>query len=160
MRIIKANPLTKESFAPYGEYASIQKPTGNHIGSFYPDQVHLSVSGDLPVAFSPLVCEKSDKMIITTAEFHNTTAEGLLVLDDDVVLHVAPPSKDPVPELTEAFIVPQGTMIKLNIGVWHFAAMPINKDKAHVLIVLPERIYVNDCTVVEYDEKDHMEVQI
>lgn len=34
-----------------------------------------------------------------------------MALDDDVVLHVAPPSKEPVPELTEAFLIPKGTMV-------------------------------------------------
>jgi len=160
MRIIKAVPMTKENFDTYGSFASILNPAGHHLGSFYPDQVLLPVSGDMPIAFSPLVCEKPEKMIVTTAEFHNTTGEGILVLDDDVVLHVAPPSKDPVPELTEAFIVPQGTMVKLNTGVWHYSVLPIHKEKANVLIVLPERIYFNDCTVVEYAKKDQIEIQL
>ena len=48
--------------------------------------------------------------------------------------------------------------MKLNIGVWHLAALPVNKKTARILIVLPERTYLTDCIVVEYDEKDHMEL--
>ena len=51
--------------------------------------------------------EKPEKIIVDAAEFHNYTGEVLLPLDDDVVIHVAPPTKEPVPELTEAFIVPK-----------------------------------------------------
>lgn len=160
MRRIKAVPITKDNFAQYGSFDSILNPTGNHLGTFYPDKVLFPVSGDMPVAFSALESEKPEKMIVSAAEYHNTTGEGILALDDDVVIHVAPPSNKPVPELTEAFIVPQGTMVKLNTGVWHLAALPIHKDKVHVLIVLPERIYMNDCTVVEYEERDQIEIQL
>lgn len=158
MRTIKAKPITVEDFAPYGSFTSILEPSGSSIGNFYNDKVLLSVSGDMPIAFSPLVVDKPEKMIITEAEYHNTTGEGVLPLDDDVVLHVAPASKGPVPELTEAFIVPKGTIVQLKTGVWHLAALPINKEQAHVLIVLPERIYMNDCIVVQYAEEDQIEI--
>ena len=85
---------------------------------------------------------------------------NILCLDDDVILHVAPPSKEPVPELTEAFIVPKGTLVCLNLGVWHLSAMPINLDTAHVLIVLPERIYLNDCIVVDYPEERQVRIEV
>jgi len=31
-------------------------------------------------------------------------------------------------------------MVKLNVGAWHLAAMPIHLDTAYVMITLPERI--------------------
>lgn len=46
-------------------------------------------------------------MIVTTVEYHNSTCEGVFPLDDDAILHVALASKEPVPELTEAFYVPK-----------------------------------------------------
>ena len=112
----------------------------------------------MPVAFSPLVMDKPEKMIVSEVEYHNTTGEGILPLDDDVVMHVAPPSKEPVPELTEAFIVPKGTIVKSNTGGWHMGGLPIHQDQVHVLIVLPERIYKNDCTVVTYPEESQIEI--
>ena len=75
-----------------------------------------------------------------------------------MIVHVAPAGKDPVPELTEAFLVPKGTMVLLNTGVWHLSAIPVNKETAHVLIVLPERTYFNDCVVVEYPEENWVEI--
>lgn len=160
MNKIKAIPITTESFAPYGSFTSILNPTGNHLGDFYHDQVILPVSGAMPVAFSPLVIQKPEKMIVTAAEYHNTTGEGIVLMDDDAVIHVAPPSNHPVPELTAAFIVPKGTLVKLNIGVWHMGAIPVHVSELHVLIILPERIYKNDCTVVEYDLSQQLEIEI
>ena len=97
-------------------------------------------------------------MIVTAAEYHNTTAEILLPLDGDIVIHVAPPSNKPVPELTEAFYVPKGTMVKLNTGVWHLAPFAMDLDEVHVLIALPERIYFNDCIVVDYEKEQYIEI--
>ncbi|WP_069998975.1 ureidoglycolate lyase [Cellulosilyticum sp. I15G10I2] len=160
MRKIQAKPISAENFKSYGSFYSITHPTGHNLGDFYHDHVLFPVSGDMPIAFSALVSKKPEKMIVTAAEYHNTTAEGVLPLDADVILHVAPPSNKPVPELTEAFIVPMGTMVKLNTGVWHLAALPIDKEEVHVLIVLPERIYFNDCTIVEYATEDQIEIEL
>ena len=78
MKTIKANPITVENFAPYGSFTSIVEPSGNALGNFYNDKVLLPVSGSMPVAFSPLVMDKPDKMIISEVEYHNTTGEGIL----------------------------------------------------------------------------------
>lgn len=159
MYTIKAKPITVENFKAYGTFASMLNPTGPSLGDFYNDQVEFPVSGNLPIAFSPLVVRKGE-MLVTQAEYHDTTCEGVLPLDDDVVLHVAPATKEPVPELTEAFIVPKGTMVKLNVGVWHLAAMPIHLDTAHVMITLPERIYKSDCVVVEYPPEQYVKIEL
>ena len=158
MRKVKVQKLTAEDFRPYGEFFSITDPKGFALGSFYADRVSFPAAGDVPLGFSSLNSDKPEKMIVNMAEYHNKSCEGVLCLNDDVVVHVAPPSKEPVPEKTEAFLVPKGTFVKLNIGVWHLAALPVNKKTARILIVLPERTYLTDCIVVEYDEKDHMEL--
>lgn len=158
MRTIKAQKLTREAFAPYGSYVNVTKPEGFHLGDFYNDQLILPTSGNFAIAFSPLVLHRPERMIVNSAEYHNTTGEGIVVMDDDAVIHVAPASKEPVPELTEAFIVPKGTMVKLNLGVWHLSPMCLHQDEAHALIVLPQRIYKNDCIVVDYEEKDWVEI--
>jgi len=160
MRKIKAKPITVENFAPYGCFANVLNPKGNHLGDFYNDQVLMPVSGGMPIGFSPLVMNKPEKMIVSAAEYHNTTGEGIIALDDDIILHVAPATKVSVPELTEAFIVPKGAIVKLNAGVWHFGPLPVNSDIVHILIILPERIYANDCIVVEYALEDQFEIEL
>jgi ureidoglycolate lyase len=160
MRTIKAEKLTREAFWEFGSYVNITEPEGNNLGDFFNDKGLLSVSGTMPVAFSPLLLHKADQMIVTAAEFHNTTGEGIVAMDDDIVVHVAPPTGKPAPELTRAFIVPKGTMVILKTGVWHYGGFPLHNKVAHVLIVLPERIYKTDCYVTEYDEKDRIKIEL
>ncbi|NLL76806.1 MAG: DUF4867 family protein [Clostridiales bacterium] len=158
MRTIKAKQLTKEGFEPYGSYFDMLRPTGNNLGAFFHDHVLFPVSGDMPVGFSSLVSEKADPMIIKSSEYHNLTSEGMIPLDGDMILYVAPPSNKPVPELTEAFIVPKGTFVSIRTGVWHLAPFPVSENKIHIMIVLPERTYFNDCTVVDYKEEDYIQI--
>ena len=164
MRKIKAVPITNENFRPYGTFASFLNPTGNCFpgdATFYPDQVELNIQGGKPVTFSPLTVKKPEKMIVSMAEYHNFTGEGVFVIDDDAIIHVAPPSNCKiVPEKTEAFIVPKGTLVKLNTGVWHLAALPVHNDLLHVMIILPERVYANDCIVCEYPEDQWIEIEL
>ena len=51
-------------------------------------------------------------------------------------------------------------MVCLNLGVWHLSAMPLHQETAHVLIVLPERIYKNDCIVVDYSEEQQVRIEL
>lgn len=159
---IKAKPLTVEAFRPYGSFASMLSPEGNCFpgdATFYPDQIELSAVKN--VTFSPLTVKKPAKYVVDKAEYHDSTAEGVFVLDDDAIIHVAPPSNRViVPEKTEAFIVPKGTMVKLNCGVWHLAALPVHNELLHVMIVLPERIYANDCKVCEYPADRQVEIEL
>ena len=67
---------------------------------------------------------------------------------------------DVVTELTEAFIVPKGTMVKLDAAVWHLAAMPVNVEELQSLIVLPEGTYMNDCTKVALNDEQKFEIVI
>lgn len=158
MKTIKAKPVTVENFHIYGDFVNLLNPTGPHLGDFYRDPVHMHVSGNMALTFSPLIVHKPEKPVISQAEYHNTTQEACLCLDDDTIIHVAPASKEPVPEQTEAFLVPKGTLVRIHTGVWHFSLIPVHKETAHVLIVLPERIYNNDCVVVDYTEDQQMEI--
>lgn len=158
MKQIHAKKITAENFKEFGSFTDLLNPDGCSLGDFYQDRLKMHSSGNMQMAFSPLLVHKPEKMVVTTAEYHNYTQEGVLCLDDDVIVHVAPAGKEAVPELTEAFLVPKGTMVLLNTGVWHLSAIPVNKETAHVLIVLPERTYLNDCVVVDYPEEKWVEI--
>ena len=162
MKTIKAVPITHENFRPYGSFSNMLDPEGTCFpgdATFYPDQAALYLPDGRPVTFSPLTVKKPERMIVSQAEYHNYTGEGVFVIDDDAIIHVAPPSNHViVPEKTEAFIVPRGTLVKLNAGVWHLAALPVHNDLLHVMIILPERVYANDCVVCDYPEDRQVEI--
>lgn len=156
MRHIQAKQLSQEAFHQYGDFYDILNPVGYHLGDFYHDRMLFPVVHGQVVAFSALKCSKPKQRIVDAAESHSLTMEFLLPVDGDVIIHVAPPSTEPVPELTEAFYIPKGTMVTLRVGVWHLAPFAVHEGETHVLIGLPERTYKNDCVIVNYDQDKQM----
>ncbi len=162
MRKIQVMELSREAFAPYGEYYDMLHPEGyaleGEIHRFYPDR--LSESSVTRVAYSPIEVKKEERMIVKAVEYHTTTPELILPLNDDMIIHVAPASGGcPVTELTKAFIVPCGTLVKIRTAIWHLAPLPVNAETLHAMIILPECVYANDCTVVELDETEQFEIE-
>lgn len=152
MKTIKVQTLSKEAFAPYGAYYDMANPTGHalcgELHSFFPDR--LTAYQGNTVAFSPILVNKPDVMKVTQIEYHTTTCEIIMPLNDDMILHVAQPSAGkPITDQTKAFLVPKNTIIKMNACVWHLAPLPANEKQLTAMIVLPECTYMNDCKVVD-----------
>lgn len=161
MRQVKVQKLTCEAFAPYGRFYEMSAPKGyalcGELHKFYPDR--LTADCTHRVGYSPIVVCKPEKMIITQQEYHTTTWEMILPLNDDMILHVAPASAGtPVTELAEAFLVPKNTLIMMNAAIWHLAPLPANADALTAMIILPECTYANDCTVVDLAEEQQFEI--
>ena len=76
-----------------------------------------------------------------------------------MIVHVAPAGKDPVPELTEAFLVPRGTMVVLNTGAWHLSAIPVNKETGSCADrTSGAHIFQRLCLLVDYPEDKWVEI--
>ena len=161
MRQIKIQPLTHEEFAPFGQFYKMEQPEGyalcGELHQFFPDR--LVAESNHRVGYSPIVVKKPEKMIITQQEYHTTTWEMILPLDDDMILHVAPASAGtPVTHLAKAFLVPKHTLVKMNTAIWHLAPLPASKDSLTAMIILPECTYANDCTVVDLTPDQQFEI--
>jgi ureidoglycolate lyase len=159
----KIKELTQDSFSRYGSYANMIRPNADKIGEepieFYRDIIPLDV-GARQASFS--VCRVLDRpKVVDLTEFHNTTEEGILPLDADVLLHVAPATPDGEPPLKdiEIFRVPRGTFVRLRKGVWHHAPFVIGAEEANVLIVLAERVYAIDCEVREIPRRQQVKIE-
>lgn len=161
MRTVTVEPLTLEAFAPFGQFYTMSEPQGyalcGELHRFFPDRV--VADSQHRIGFSPILVKKPEKMIVTQQEYHTTTWEMILPLNDDIILHVAPASGGtPVTELAKAFLVPKNTLVKLNSAVWHLAPLPANVDELAAVIVLPECTYANDCTVVDLTPEQQFEI--
>lgn len=161
MRTVTVEPLTLEAFAPFGQFYSMTQPQGyalcGELHRFFPDR--LTADSQHRVGYSPILVKKPEKMVITQQEYHTTTWEMILPLNDDIILHVAPASGGtPVTELAKAFLVPKNTLVKLNSSVWHLAPLPANVDELAAMIILPECTYANDCTVVDLTPEQQFEI--
>ena len=161
MKTVKAQAITHEEFAPFGQFYTMDKPEGyalcGEIHKFFPDR--LLADSNHRLGYSPIVVRKPEKMVITQQEYHTTTWEMILPLDDDMILHCAPASGGAVvTDHVKAFIVPKHTLVKINAAIWHLAPLPAKGDALTAMIILPECTYANDCTVVDLAEDEQFEI--
>ena len=163
MKTIKVKPLSKEAFYKYGSYAAFIDPVNEPATGpkdaplvFFRDMLPVDMAAP---CFSTLRVQ-SRPMVVADAEFHDTTCEVAMPLDGDAVIWCAPAGAGeelPLDEV-EAFLVPKGTAVMFRPGVWHHAAFPAADAPLNVLIVLPERTYVNDLFAITLDEKFAIEL--
>lgn len=165
MRTVKIEELSVGEFLPFGFFSRQIDPSGERLGAppveFFRDMVQLDLGGASIASFSTCRVEKRDAVIDVT-EYHTMTGEGILPLDNDVLVHVGPatPLGGDVPlDKFRVFRVPQGTMVVLRPGIWHHAPLSANDEPANTLVVLPERTYANDCEVVELSEAEQIRVE-
>ena len=161
MRTVKVEALTHEALAPFGQFYTMDAPQGyalcGEIHQFFPDRMVADCQHR--VGYSPILVKKTEKMIVTQQEYHTTTWEMILPMNDDMIVHVAPASAGaPVGHLSRAFLVPKHTLLKINAAIWHLAPLPVNEEQLAAMIILPECTYANDCTVVDLPEDQIFEI--
>ena len=164
MRTVKIENLEHSTFLPFGFIGNHINPSGEKIGAdpieFYRDMTQLDLGTASKASFSTCRVEQRE-FVIDVTEFHSRTGEGVLPLDSDVLIHVAPATPNGIVPLEKfrVFRVPRGTLVVLRPGVWHHAPFSPS-GVANVLIVLPERTYSNDCTVIELAVEDQIRIEM
>jgi len=164
MKTVAVQDLDLASFQTFGSFSNLIDPKSFGFGKppveFYRDIIQQDLGGSATASYA--ICRvEARPLVITSAEFHNQTCEGILPLDNDVLIHVGPGTSPhgPVPvDDFQVYRVPKGTMVILRPGVWHHAPYTANGQPANVLIVLPERTYVNDCIAVRIEEERQLEI--
>ena len=166
MKTVKIKQLSREAFYKYGSYAMLIDPlnepaTGPKDAGcvFFRDMVQQDLGGEPP---SYSTCRIQYRpMVITDAEFHNHTCEVAMPLDQDAVFWVAPAGVGetlPVDDV-EAFLIPKGCVISLRPGVWHHAAFATEERPVNVMIVLPERAYLNDIFCINVPAEEQIKLE-
>lgn len=160
MRRIKAKKLTTEAFEKYGVFQNLLDNEGMSKKSIFPenffaDLIYLDFATTTQASVSVCHVKKKDKKVVSFLEAHQFTCEGLLPLDGDIIIFVGVPSKTFTVDNLEAFIVPQGTFVKLNPYIVHGTQYAIQEDEVHVLCLLPARTFRNDMVsrLIENEEE-------
>ena len=166
MKTVSVQPLTVEKFHRYGSYAALIDPCADATGPkdapivFFRDMVQQELFGANP-SFS--TCRMTSRpLVIDVGEYHNHTCEVSMPLDNDALVWVAAAGAetDRVPvERIEVFYVPKGTLLMIRPGVWHHAAFSVDRNPVNVMIVLPERGYMNDCFGVQIPKADQLKIR-
>lgn len=163
MREVTYKRLTLEGFAKYGSWANMVSASGPCIGAspieYYRDIVQSSL-GAIPVVSFGICRVQTRPFIMDISEFHDACCEVVLPLDGDVLMHVAPavPQAEFPFDQAEVFLVPRGTILVLRPGVWHHAPFAFRSDCVNCLIGLPERTYVNDCTMWPFPAERYLRI--
>lgn len=163
MRQIKPKELTLEDFSKYGnfcilsrEFSEKEKQSDNFLIMHWE-----RLTQNLGVTVNPaffLCFFKDIPMKVTRLEAHDT-CEEILIFADDVIAPVAPQSKAmPDPQSVEAFFVPKFTMIKYNIGVWHYAPIPFGCSIGRAFYSMPQKVNNYDESPVDLDPKDYIDI--
>jgi ureidoglycolate lyase len=163
MKQVTWKELTVEGFAKFGTFANMINPSALKIGSepieFYRDMVQSQLGAAAVASFG--VCRVVKRpFVLDVSEYHNGCCEVVLPLDGDVLMHVAPavPQKEFPFQQAEVFRVPRGTLCCLRPGVWHHAPFAYGSQVVNCLVALPERTYVNDCTVYSFPTEELVKI--
>ncbi len=166
MRTLAVEPLTVAEFLEFGCCRDILAPNCEKLGArpieFFRDMIPQTLGQNTVVSYSNCRIE-SRELSIDVSECHSFTAEMLLPLDADVLMHFGPATHpaDGFPlERIRVFRVPKGTMVVIKPGTWHHAPFSLDGRPANILVALPERTYANDCTVVSLKEADRIQIRL
>jgi len=121
--VLRPQPMTRESFAPYGEMISERGP------------VELDINGGCPTVLVQTV--ERHEMTFDFLGRHLRTEQVFSPLGSaHAVIAVAPPNQDGKIELKKlmAFMVDGKAAYKLHKGTWHTSAFPID-ERATFLVV-------------------------
>ncbi len=158
MRTIPVKELTLEDFRWYGSFCNLLDMSPLRSGEersneFYPDLVQVLGHSGLPASASVARVAPCEP-VVNFCEFHNHTGEGILPIDGDCVIYVAKAGRGVDPKSIEAFRVPKGTFVSLLPGTVHGRQFACGGAPVHVLILLPERTYKNDCEFAVLKEEE------
>lgn len=138
--------ITKEAFKKYGQVIENpvqERPTiAVETVTFWKQQLSININGETEVGV--LKVKKRD-MIFNEFENHFKTPTGLICLDSDFVLAVAPP-QDTLPKTNEveAFHVQQSQLIVLDAKCWHGECYPVDKNEITLLVIFQKDALDND----------------
>jgi len=165
MKTIRVKKLSLDAFSPFGSFTNMVNPNTIRIGEepieFFRDMAQLDLGASTIASLS--VCRVLNRpLIVDVSEFHNACGEGILPLDADILIHVAPagPEAELPVDRVEIFRVPRGTLVCLRPGVWHHAPFVLDASVANTLIILPERTYARDCHVFQIPEQKRLQIKI
>jgi ureidoglycolate lyase len=164
MKTIPIEKLSLESFQEFGGFRDLLNPASEKLGEppieFFRDMLQQMLGQSQIASYSNCRIGPRDP-VIDVSECHSFTAEMLLPLDADVLMHFAPAS---VPDAgfpgdkARVFLVPKGTMVVIKPGTWHHGPFSLRSETANILVALPERTYINDTRTIALEGEDRLKI--
>lgn len=133
---IKIEKVNKDVFSPYGEIIEMPVNTEPTVDvetvKFWKQQAMFAIEGETEVGVLKI---KRMDMIFNELENHFKTATGLICLDGDCAIAVAPPTDElPAANEIKAFKIEKGQFFVLAEKCWHSATYPLDQDEITLLV--------------------------
>jgi ureidoglycolate hydrolase len=155
---IQLKKITKSNFEHYGSYFDENGTDPTYSDKYFDWWNAVGIIQIEGRSSLGIVRPKSNPFFSEQVfEQHNNTPEVLIPLDEDVIIllgkasafDTAVPSKDSF----EAFLVPKGTAVSLNPGVWHHAPM-VMSQYSRVMVLFKENTSFEDSIVKDLSSLD------
>lgn len=151
---VQAVQVSPARFSRFGRVVSRAGHTPAFASTEF-DFYHALVTADFGgnVALS-MVDSRDTSKVADTFERHFKTPELMVPMDNDIVIVVGEKSKKGLPGIGhyEAFVVPQGSAVLIDAGVWHFAPFPV-RDSSRILIGFREGTPDSDVEILKTSEE-------
>lgn len=146
MTSIKAEPITAEAFAPYGELLTLRATPDKFINEGRCERHHALATVECGDGKAIISLFRSESVSLpydcALLERHPLGSQAFMPLGPDPWLSVVAPDEDGRPGTPRAFLVPSGMGINLRAGVWHGVLTPLDRP-AEFLVVDREGEGVN-----------------
>lgn len=146
MTTIKAEPITAEAFAPFGELLTPKTAPDKLINEGRCERHHALATVERGGGEAIISIFRSEPVSLpydcAMLERHPLGSQAFMPLGPDDWLSVVAPDEDGRPGAPLAFLVPAGMGVNLRAGVWHGVLTPLDRA-AEFLIVDREGDGVN-----------------
>ncbi len=146
MTTIKAQPITAETFAPYGELLTPRSKADRMINAGRCERHHALATVERNGGEAIISIFRSEPISLPydcpLLERHPLGSQAFVPLHSDPWLSVVAPDEGGRPGAPLAFLVPAGMGVNLRAGVWHGVLTPLDRA-ADFLVVDREGEGVN-----------------
>jgi ureidoglycolate lyase len=140
VRIIKALPLIREAFAPFGDV--IETEGAHHFAinagncERYHDLARLEVHGENARQIVSIFDAKPYPLphTLTMVERHPLGSQAFMPMNEEPFLVIVAPDEDGVPGTPLAFMTTSGQGVNYAAGIWHAIVTPVGKSQRFVVI--------------------------
>ena len=128
-------PISKEAFAPYGEYYNLQEEQNIQKELFLKYKTKEYIVGK-PLKFGITVCKNEKSFVVDSMERHLSSEEVQFAGSKPIILSVADsdPWGNPKEDDVASFLLNPGDAIVLKKGIWHDACHCVDGETMYFFL--------------------------
>ena len=128
-------PISKEAFAPYGEYYNLKEGQNIQTELYLKYKTKEYIVGK-PLKFGITVCKNEKSFVVDSMERHLSSEEVQFAGSKPIILSVADsdPCGNPKEDDVASFLLNPGDAIVLKKGIWHDACHSVDGETMYFFL--------------------------